>query len=421
MQVLLEAFIEECCNYVINDQIEKLHILCNKHDLNFKFEKNNFGPNNSNGKITRILFKLNKTNKEHTTLHYLCNGLVIDPYKKIQCNAPPIAFNKGHIFSNINLENYNIYKVIDGTVVTLYYSYKWNISTNNAYDVSGYRWIGEKTYAMILSELMYNLYKPSIKSNGFRLIDNDTAITFDKLDIQYSYTIGFRHKSFHPIEADPECMWNIQKVNLITKEVFLDTGIHGIPDQRPISVSSVKEMLEFNRTALDYACNSNIFHYGYILKSKDVAITKEKSSILLPSTLLQEVKKTLYEYPKIDKDVLNHRNRFHFIVIKNYFNVLDKHEIYRLCPKLQRETLMLSELVNNVIETILMIYQNKKVESIDKKFDILVHKLKNDIKEKINVNEENENNVKSIIRNFVINPQYYLLFLEVFSAMFDNK
>ncbi len=335
----------------------------NKFDVYFNYEKD------KNDKIIRIILRIRKNNNIHPLIYYYCNGCVIDTVKWNVISYPPIAFNKRHISelieSYFKQGLYDVIKVIDGTVVTIYYwRNRWNISSSNNYDISSNYWIGELTYAEIIYDLFKRLYPDSIEQCGIELIDN-TTLNFNKLNKNKSYTIGFRHHNFHPLLKDPECMWNIQNVNTSNGKKEFNDGIPGILNQKIITAINSLDQLKYNTktSILDASRIENpVFNYGYILRSKDISVTKECSNILISSPLLLKIKKNIYDYPVNSlKQYITHLNRFEYIALKNFFNKSEKNDMIQLYPQLVEKFNIYNKCINETILCTMTLLKNKQM------------------------------------------------------------
>jgi hypothetical protein len=417
-----------------NDKSEWITLL-NEQDIYFNYEKNTCG------EFTRLILKIKKNTKKHNLTYYYCNGRVIDTINWKYIAIPPIAFNKSYKIVKINrfLSNYDIIKVIDGTIVTFYYfNNKWNISTSNGYDVSSFYWIGLKTYTQIINDLMQN-YKNAVENTGFNMIDNET-LEFTKLDKNKSYTVGIRHHDFHPLKVDPEIMWNVQHVDLSTGEINYNDGLLGIPNQKILKfdISSVQEILELNKISIytDY-------NYGYILRSKNLDITKKYSSILLNTQLLKNIKQYIYEYPsQFIKQYITNSNRLEFIILKNYFS--HNKEILELFPQFHEKYNLYEKIINETINYIIKLnteinnndhaihsnndhaihssndhaihssndhaIHSNNDDNVKTPIKILGHSLNKHIS-KIDIINYKNINCKSIIKDYIMNPEYSVLFL----------
>lgn len=421
----LIEFIDKFKTFNKESLLTDLISICTSYDLYFNYERN---PNET---IAKIILRIRKTNKTHPLTYYHCNGAVIDVINWKVLSVPPIAFNKQHIFSEINkyFELYNIIKVIDGTVVTFYYhNKKWCISSSNGYDVSAYLWIGNMTYSEIIYDLMSRLYPNAITATGLTLIDSD-VLDFTTLNKDYSYTIGFRHHNFHPLLSDPEKMWNIQHVHLPTMTVKFNDGILNIPNQIIFEKHiTLDEMIEKNKSSINDAIRSNLktLNYGYILRSKDPLITKEFSSVLLDSALLKRIKKNVYEYPSNSiRQYITHENRFEYIAIKNYFNKLERNEFLQLYPQLLSKYNLYTSCVSETVSCMIVMLKNKQTNSNEPITDnsaiytlataLLKYILKFETLDPFNAD------IESILKDYIMNFEYSVLFLHAINKYSINK
>jgi hypothetical protein len=410
----LKDFIDQCKAIKSDDFIKNLIKLCEDNDIYFNYERD------VNGNILRIIFRIRKNKKIHPLIYYYCNGLIIDSQKWKVIALPPMAFNKRQLYNKVTslIDYYDIFKVIDGTIVTIYYyNNKWNISSSNGYDVSSYYWMGELTYAEIIYELITKFYPELI--NTLEITIEDSNIHFNNLDTGYSYTIGFRHHNFHIILNDPEKIWNIQKTNIKTYDICFNEGIPGIPSQEALPKQTIDELIYTNKNSLHVAITTKeTFNYGYILKSKNIEKTGELSNILISSMLLQKIKENIYEYScPLVKKYISHKNRLEFIAIKNFFDKMDKSITLQLCPQLMSRYLFYTKLVDDIVNCIIILLKNKHTKNnIPITYDIDIVTLSNLLLNKINYFEAldpYDNNIKSILKDYVTNPEYCILFLDI--------
>jgi hypothetical protein len=401
--------------------ISDLFNIINKLDIFFNYETNKTF-------ISRLVLRIKKTTKCNPFIYYLCNGCVIDCIKWKALSIPPIAFNRSFsheiIDKFMSQDMYDIFKVIDGTIVTFYYyNDKWNISTRNAYDVSSYYWIGEMTYSEVLYDLFSRLYPESISKNGIKLIDK-YSLDFD-LPTNHCYTVGFRHHNFHPLLLDPECVWNIQCINLENGKVKFETGLNGIPGQLKVNadisleINSISKMISFNKLAINNATKIKpTFNYGFILRSKNNDICDKFSSILVESPLLRKIKKHIYDYPPvIIGQFINHSNRIDYVIIKNYFNKQEKNDILQLYPQFNKLYVKLNKSIVNTIQCIITIMKNKQSNSnILLNFQPCIVTLSYILIKyisKIEVIDPFNKDSESIIRDYISNVEYIVLYINM--------
>ena len=395
--------------------LSRLLDLCNSYELYFNYDKD------CDNTIKRLIFRIKKNNKTHPLLYYYCNGLVIDAINWSVLSSPPIAFNKKYFAGDIsnNLDQYEIIKVIDGTVVTIYYwNDVWNISSSNGYDVSRYYWMGEMTYSEIIYDLISRLYPEVIENLGISLINN-TRLDFKNLDKTYCYTIGFRHHNFHPLKNDPEKIWNIQKTKLSTLDVIYNEAIDGLQKQSILTHNiTLDEINNINKMSISLSMKpvDYTFNYGFILRSNNVSVTKTLSSILLDSPLLKKIKRTIYEYPSESvKQYITNDNRFDYIAIKNYFNKVDRTDILQLYPQLTDKYSMFAKCIKETIDCIIAILKNKitkdkiilpfSTEIVTLSYALIKHISKYD------AIDPNHKDTESVLKDYIMNSDYAVLIL----------
>lgn len=403
-----------------SDFLEDMIHLINTFDVYFNYEKD------INNKIIRVILRIKKNNNVHPLMYYYCNGCVIDTVKWKVLTVPPVAFNKRQMPNVIETFYkqglYDVIKVIDGTVVTIYYwNNSWNISSCNSYDVSSFYWMGDLTYAEIIYDLFSKLYPDAIIKNGIQL--NDNTLTFSNLQKNKSYTIGFRHHNFHPLLSDPEYIWNIQNVNLSTHKIEYNDGILGIPNQQIINaIDSLDQLNHINNISMSNAltniktAESKSFSYGFILRSKDISITKEYSNILMSSILLKQIKKNIYNYPSNSlKQFITHTNRIEYIAIKNYFNKSEHNDMIQLYPQLFEKYSIYNRCISDVIACTLTIMKNKQTNTTEPlNFQVCIITLAHSLLKHISKYEALDpyhKDTESILRDYYSNIEYSVLFI----------
>lgn len=405
--------------------IEDINLVLNSHDLVCHYEKTN--ERKSPNGMLRLILRIKKNNNVHPLVYYYCNGCVIDTIKWKVVSMPPMTFNKRQmptlIESYFKQKLYDVIKVIDGTVVTIYYfNNRWNISSSNNYDISPCYWMGNLTYAEVIYDLLKRLYPNAIEQNGVTLIDN-ISLQFSKLQKNKSYTIGFRHHNFHPLLDDPERMWNIQITNLDNGNVEYNHGLKGIPNQQVITaVDSLDQLFHLNKVnTMDIvkAENNGVYNYGYILRSKNIEATKEYSNIILYSTLLKGIKKSIYEYSSdYIKQYINHENRFEYIALKNFFNKIERNDIIQLYPQMIERYKVYSQCINDAISCMIIIMKSKhnniQVDSSSLTFQPCIITLAFSLIKHITKYEALDpyhKDIESILKDYIMNVEYSILFL----------
>ena len=334
---------------------------------------------------------------------YECNGLVVDARTWSVLACPPKAFNNRPSANAVNAaltdEAYEVIRVDDGTVVTLYCwdhptdGPVWSLASSNGYDVSSLLWIGPLTYAAIFHDLAKRLYPEFVAATGMGLdthADGTTRLTFTNLDRNYCYTVGFRHHNFHPLKADPERMWQIQSADVsgdMPIVVFSGNGrgLPGIPDQVVYSSAeiacagappSIEALRAAGSNALPRAAayiaqlaaekppaekppaekppaETSELNYGYILRSRDPARTRENSDILIETPLLARIRKIVYERaPRSVRDSLTATDRLEYNALRAFLTSTERGDFLTLYPDWASRFCAYEEFINNIVHLV---------------------------------------------------------------------
>jgi hypothetical protein len=423
-------------------------------------------------KNTSTKFMIYIQNPNMSEISHQYSGFVIDIITKRPLSIPPPTFNK--IINNSSIkkidnylkdELYDIIKIEDGTIITIYSwihpqnGIMWCMSSNHGYDVSSYKWMGGLTYAEVFHDLVNRLYPDFKTLTGMDIIyinykdEVKTYLTFTDLDTKYCYSFGFRHHNFHPLKIDKEKIWQIQYVDLSAPNPQIIYGgkfpPHILPEHEKYnysyfgkdiitkSIIEIKCMASFtnacilinsnfleksiipdnNEMSLDMANNLH-FQYGFILRSKDRSQTENYSDIIIKSILLKIVESLLYKYHTDYKLYVNHHNRMEYIAMRAFLktgkdDILTSHrqQFIALFPEWSKKFFMFETLMTSIIDGIKLKYcikheKNEKNENMDK----LVTNLYKIIRRNYtNITKDYDN----IIRNYIINPEYTLIYLHL--------
>lgn len=238
-----------------------------------------------------ILSPDRKNNNPKSKLGYQANGIILDSDTWKVVSMPPERFalhpKKESIINR--LSEYEIYEINDGTTITLYWwGDKWCISTSNGFENNDYKWVGQTTYSEVFDEVASKY----------------PEFSFDKLDKNCSYSIGFRSHRFHPLKADGESAWFIRCFDVSSMKDVTETVEIGIPKQKKANIPAVnsgeelfKYISETNEKAYKNFTNVSAVHYGFILRSKD-SDAIDNRNICMESTLLKTIRQLMYNIPK---------------------------------------------------------------------------------------------------------------------------
>tara|TARA_A100001015_G_scaffold317155_1_gene433328 strand:- start:16 stop:840 length:825 start_codon:yes stop_codon:yes gene_type:complete len=196
-------------------------------------------------------------------------GLENNKYRIISYQPkPPLnQFRRNNVVEVMNREQkqIRIIQATDGTTVTLYWlNNKWVISTHRGYEVNNLKWMGY-TYQYLLDDVLSSYMN----------------FSYDKLNKNKCYTIGFKHSFNHPflegkkdIKYIEKKAWFIQSIdinrfNLDTSScVTYDEDI-GLPLQRTVPFMDLRTLyIKANNAYNNYIKNGNV-NYGYIICTKN--------------------------------------------------------------------------------------------------------------------------------------------------------
>lgn len=375
---------------------------------------------------------------------------------------------------------YDVIMVDDGTVVTLYQwnhptdGAQWDMATANGYGMSSMRWMGPKTYAEIVFEVA-SKYPEFVKATEMRLVvdDNNTRIEFGKLDPKFCYTLGFRHHDFHPLRQDPERMWQIQSVNLETGKIDYSAKLPGIPEQTievkaalhdshaheessrevdikfdtlrmrtDLALDDAKKLIKTTSEGVVSQINvseknqinvsekkqikerfeiKERFNYGYILRSVDPERTGPQSDILLESNLLRVIRRIAYDRPpRAVRNVITSESRLRYHSFRT-FMMEDRKHAEELFPEWEKEFQKIDQFIRDLVRGVEhVLRQRGRPVSREPRgqtpMSALVKGLATHItkQEHINVFQKN---IDSILRDFIVSPNYAHLYMFVYDAM----
>jgi len=317
----------------------------------------------------RLVLGINSHKRLMSKLQNECNGVVISSLGRVLAYPPP-AFTEC-LSKDVNkkmAENfYDIYRVDDSTIVTLYYwDTKWAIASSKGYDVSTLRWIGKRTYAEVIYDLAVRLYPGFVEATGISL-ENGRLSFKNVLEVSKSYTIGFRHHDFHPLKADAENLKVLAIADLETLQFDNDARLPFIGFQERIleSFASLDEIKAANHDALANAVTAADsyfetgaianFNYGYILRAKD-----RSESVLIASNLLATMRKIYAAPPRELSSELRPENRFEYSVARAYLTITDKNDFISLFKDWKPRFDAYDELIENICSTIGQVLMDTK-------------------------------------------------------------
>lgn len=362
----------------------------------------------------RVLLTSIRLHADHNReLSRQCNGVVIEypSWKVLAVPAP--AFNPQSNIAYIcdNIHKYRVYDIKDGTTITLYWSAvnnSWVMSSANSFDAGGYYWMGNATYLTV-----FNLVAAAYPS-----------FTYDNLDKNYSYTIGFRHPNFHPLLTDEPKMWFIQtcdlsQINAPDHRVVLSDIVPniGIPSQTLSAVPNVK-----GKQLVAWISHRNIgayqrylrsikegaaadIHYGFVLRS-----TCGESDHIIESDLLQFIRSLMYNLPKkqnIGAVVINENNRQDYSALRAFLTPAARYRFINLFPQFVDKYRYFEQHFNALSGKIISILQQQKPQPIQSpsQIDILAAQLAAHIQSQENINVLGADG-PGIVMDFILDKNY---------------
>ena len=250
------------------------------------------------------------------------SGFVIDAMDnfKILVHPLPDVINTTTAlrFCLNNLRDYNIYRALDGTRVTLYYVERlktWLLATTNSYDAREYKWIGPKTYMTILMECIHA---------------QNSEFSLDSLDKSSQYALIFRHHDFHPLLKDPQGVWQLT-----------GPAIPGVTPYVPLTADEIpagggEALRQLAQHAfVDYA-RGGVINYGYIFRHKDASVNNDygrgPAAVYLESSLHEFIRKHMYDIPKTIGG-LTYENRAIYLHLRGYMVFGSNHAHLMMFPQ----------------------------------------------------------------------------------------
>lgn len=245
-----------------------------------------------------VLKKIEKVDKHGNSGYNAfpeCNGIVFEyPSLRILAVPPLLHVTK----TEFNCDEYDVIPMKDGTTVTLYsYDGAWQLSSSKGMNVWETK-LNCKTYREAIEEALSRY-----------------EFSYEKLDRNRSYTIGFHHPDYHVFtltETNEPQAWfihacDIEKYNeIIAKKdttVFdaYDNCIDvecdiGLPTQKLEANLDLITLYAKNRLAIYDMVTNKTVNYGFILRTKKYATTKTESIVYLKSVLYDNISRLLYAY-----------------------------------------------------------------------------------------------------------------------------
>jgi hypothetical protein len=289
-----------------------------------------------------------------------------------------------------------VYEIQDGTTVNFYYdTYEesWVVSTRRSYDIRETVWRGY-TYNQLLEEI-------------FETVD----FSYEKLDINKNYTIGFCHPKFHPFKPRVG-IWFIQSVD---QNNVIDLTSPDLPTQTEIEDADVNQLSANCSEALDLYLAGSEYTLGYIIRNPN------GDSFLMESTLLSQIRRLIYQLPQAQNRQIRNKHEqnfknFDYVVLENYMDFRKRDIFVNIFQQYDQLFSEFDQIVNTTVTNLIQVInryneihqsgaiQKSKLEldfPNDSKSDKLVHVFYFIIKDIITSTPSNK-----LIRDMIIHPKY---------------
>lgn len=270
-----------------------------------------------------------------------CNGLVVeyaDQWKLLAMPHRAFCTNKISMKKLNDLYTagaYDIYEVLDATILTLYYyDGEWRVSSTKGYDIGSTEMVAGMTFIGAIHDLMETKYK---------------AFKFEDLDKTFSYTIALRHSKYHIFDetkhlanrtkyvpkpgTDMNSYIMVMCVVDIANAAYVQKHVPGLPYQNPIALKDINihTLTNYARSAYSKYAKAHRLQnfkykplYGYILRSKSRSVPDDYSTIYIESELYKAIKIGLY------KDNQSIRNCDYNSLIVNMSMNHERYEQFRI-------------------------------------------------------------------------------------------
>lgn len=246
----------------------------------------------------RVIFTATKgmRSQKFDRITYECNGLILEAPTwrplTIPCPTPKTSVNNTTVSRLLNRGQYQIYKIMDGTVIYLYsWESDWYISTARGLDMAEVKLNGKK-----YRELFNDVLAP-YETN----YDDFTK----QLDPNFSYSFVIRHKEIHPFtQPTDNGLIFVHKIGYVVGgNMQIDRKEHDltlpIPCQEEVPGDNVKlsELYSSLSTSLDkWVSTKENPLFGYLLISTEpYRVGTDHSCVLLESNLMRSIRQFVYD------------------------------------------------------------------------------------------------------------------------------
>jgi hypothetical protein len=335
VQPELSALIEELNRFSTSEtteaqRIQHLRSIIYPWGISVKYECELFTDKDNVVGLKRVILTKVKGFKHNFKLPIVrqANGAILlhedGVWSILSIPAPSLARDVS--IKKVNIADYEVHKVYDGTIVTMYYyDGAWRYSTVNGYDVGNYKWIGELTFNEVITQSL----------------EASESFSVDALDKNKSYAFGFSHPAFHFFNNGEPFAWFIHSCDS-AGNIDRENNDMGISMSETIPDKTMKSILE--DCAISRHKYSGAGHYakqqderpclGYVLKNHDGG---EFSNILIESPLLKFARQSIYQLKyssqRKNKVEIDHNNRLEYSLLRLFLRDSDRSSYARYFPQ----------------------------------------------------------------------------------------
>ncbi len=282
-------------------------------------------------------------------ISYECNGVILDAtnnWKVLAIGNKSMmnSYTVKHL--DANFSHYDVFEVIDGTIISLYYSDNplfagWHIGSHRAYECDNMTWMGSHTYKQVFTESL--------------MAQQGDIGTFDELCDKYffrgyTYNLGFQHPEWHPAEKNHR-VWcvgiqdcaSVCSLPVVGGSVGSEDGVGSsnelitelvkkmgaITLQMPIAKSgnggsggnevTIHSLIAECQSSYKNFVQSGKKNHGYILRASQKSLDEGKvpmtdAVVLIESSLMQYIRKTVYRFHK--NSPVSNEYRLNYIALR---------------------------------------------------------------------------------------------------------
>jgi hypothetical protein len=365
------------------------NIVSSTKDLEAFFQQKRAEINIKNGYLL-LIGKRGKTNfREEIIQKYLNSIIDMNDVK----NPKVVVFTGGEFnytiqdksIVNAAFKDYQIYQILDGTRVSLWWDGKqWILSTRKMIFANEVIWKNNKTYMDVFMDVLVH-----------------NKLTMDIFDKEMSYNLIIKHPIHHLFQQNPDKeiktihvinVFDVKECKLIPPNDFGNK--YGIPCQdewRGQAFSSLEDIFMFNKGSVANYIEKGTVNYGFILKTKNYLKTKEYSNVIIYSDIYKVIKNAFYNrkkfavYKNID-DTIDNR----VVLISVTYEDNEVSTFVKLFPQYGPRITQYRVIIDNIIARLCEFYTGKEVKLM---------KISTYIKEYIEKNNLMLSNDPSVINN----------------------